>query len=241
LTISPALLEAVDLRATFQSPAGDVVEALSGVAGCFAPGQLTAIIGPSGSGKTTLLHCLSGIVRPTSGGVHYAGSSITELGESARDKWRRSHCGLVFQDFRLIDELDPLGNVTLPALFARFRVPPELESRALSLLDVFGVPRRSGAVSRLSRGEQQRVALARALLLDPPIVLADEPTASLDRSNGVAIADHLKALARAGGKIVICTTHDERVAERADHVLTLHAGRVADPAGFSSALQGERA
>jgi putative ABC transport system ATP-binding protein len=148
---------------------------------------------------------------------------------------------LVFQDFRLIDELDPLGNVMLPALFSRFRVPPELKSRALSLLDEFGVPRRHGAVSRLSRGEQQRVALARALLLDPPIVLADEPTASLDRSNGVAIADHLEALARGGGKIVICTTHDERVAERADYVLTLHAGRAADAAGFSSPMPGARA
>jgi putative ABC transport system ATP-binding protein len=148
---------------------------------------------------------------------------------------------LVFQDFRLIDELDPLGNVMLPVLFTRFRVPAELRSRAVSLLDSFGVPRRSGAASHLSRGEQQRVALARALLLDPPIILADEPTASLDRSNAEAIADQLGALARERGKIVICTTHDERVAERADHLIGLQAGRVAGADTLSAALNGERA
>ncbi len=165
---------------------------------------------------------------------------MNDLKEAARDEWRRRHCGLVFQDFRLIDELDPLGNVMLPVLFKRFRAPPDLHERALALLDSFGVPRRSGAVSRLSRGEQQRVALARALLLDPPIILADEPTASLDRSNAEAIAAQLEHIARTKGKVVVCTTHDERVAERAECTLMLHAGRVSDAHEFGSALHGER-
>jgi putative ABC transport system ATP-binding protein len=233
-------LEAVCLNATFRGPAGDAVEALAGVSGRFAAGHLTVIQGPSGSGKTTLLHCLSGIVQPVAGSVRYAGAAVSEFGEAARDEWRRRHCGLVFQDFRLINELDPLGNVLLPALFKRFRVPPDLRERALALLDGFGVPRRRGAVSRLSRGEQQRVALARALLLDPPIILADEPTASLDRANAEAIATQFEHLAKRNGKIVVCTTHDERVAERADNTMLLHAGRIADAHEINSALDGER-
>lgn len=241
MTASSAALIAVDLKATFHGSSGDVVDALTGVAGHFPPGQLAAIMGPSGSGKTTFLHCLSGIIRPSAGTVRYAGSAVNELREAARDEWRRRHCGLVFQDFRLIDELDPLGNVLLPSLFTRFRVPAGLKERALALLEGLGVPRRSGAVSRLSRGEQQRVALARALLLNPPIILADEPTASLDRSNAEAIAGKLADLAKVRCKIVVCTTHDERVAERADQVLMLHAGRVTDADGFGSTLHGERA
>ncbi len=241
MTVSSTALEAENLKATFHGPSGDVVEALSGVAGRFLPGRLTAIMGPSGSGKTTLLHCLCGIIRPSLGSVRYAGLVVSELKEAARDDWRRRHCGLVFQDFRLIEELDPLGNVMLPVLFTDFHVPARLKDRALSLLDGFGVPRRSGATSRLSRGEQQRVALARALLLDPPVILADEPTASLDRSNAEAIAGQLEVLARGKDKIVVCTTHDERVAERADHILMLHAGRITDADGFGSPLQGAHA
>ncbi len=233
-------LEAIDLSTTFRGPAGDVVEALVGVSGRFPPGRLTAILGPSGSGKTTLLHCLSGIVQPSAGIVRYAGQPVNSLREAARDEWRRRHCGLVFQDFRLIDELDPLGNVMLPILFKRFRAPPSLGEQAIALLDSLGVPRRSGAVSHLSRGEQQRVALARALVLDPPIILADEPTASLDRSNAEAIAEHLEHLAKVKGKIVVCTTHDERVAERAGNKLVLHAGRVTDVHELDPALSRER-
>jgi putative ABC transport system ATP-binding protein len=233
-----AALEAIDLKATFRAPAGDLVEALAGVSGRFLPGHLTAILGPSGSGKTTLLHCLSGIVRPSAGSVRHGGTAVDELGEAPRDEWRRRHCGMVFQDFRLLDELDSVGNVVLPVLFRAWRVPAALRERAHALLDNFGVPRRSGAVSHLSRGEQQRVALARALLLDPPIILADEPTASLDRANAEAIAAQLEQLAKAKHKIVVCTTHDERVAARADHVLTLHAGRVADSDEFGAVLHG---
>ena len=222
-----AMLEVVDLVATFRGPAGETVEALAGVSARFAPGRLAAVLGPSGSGKTTLLHCLAGIVVPHRGMVRFGDAVVSALGEAARDGWRRHHCGLVFQDFRLIDELDALGNVTLPALFGGFRLSPALRERGLRLLDGFGVPRRSGSASRLSRGERQRVALARALLLDPPIILADEPTASLDSANAEAIAAELGCLAKAG-KIVVCVTHDDRLAMRADDIMRLKAGRVAD-------------
>ena len=231
-------LEAVDLAATYRARTGEIVEALASVSAQFRPGRLAAILGPSGSGKTTLLHCLAGILVPSNGQVRFAETIVSSLGEGARDEWRRQHCGLVFQDFRLIDELDALGNVLLPARFGRFRLPANLCDQALRLLDGFGVPRRSGPAARLSRGERQRVALARALLLDPPIILADEPTASLDRANAEMIAGELQRLAESEGKIIVCATHDDRVAERAADSLALRAGRMIDAANAPLALAG---
>jgi putative ABC transport system ATP-binding protein len=223
-------VEAVDLSAIYRARTGEIVEALVNVSAVFRPGSMVAVLGPSGSGKSTLLHCLAGIMAPSKGSVRFAGTDVSALTEGARDEWRRRHCGLVFQDFRLLDELDAVGNVVLPARFGRFRLPSDLSERALRLLDGFGVPRRSGPAAGLSRGERQRVALARALLLDPPIILADEPTASLDRANAELIAAQLQSLS-AAGKVVVCATHDERVAERADEVLALRAGRLAQDAG----------
>jgi putative ABC transport system ATP-binding protein len=132
---------------------------------------------------------------------------------------------MVFQDFRLIDELDPLSNTLLPAQFHRARLTDALRERARNLLTRFDVPLRAGPVARLSRGEQQRVALARALLLDPPIILADEPTASLDAVNGQRIADELKAMAQSG-KTVVTATHDDRMVALADTVLTMKSGQL---------------
>ena len=231
-------LEAVDLIATYRGRTGEVVEALANVSVAFRPGRLAVILGASGSGKTTLLHCLAGILVPAAGQVRFGNTVVSSLGEGPRDAWRRRHCGLVFQDFRLLDELDALGNVLLPARFGQFRLPSDLRARALQLLDDFGVPRRAGPAARLSRGERQRVALARALLLDPPVILADEPTASLDRANADMIAAELERLAEAEGKIVVCATHDERVAERAVDSLALQTGRVLDPKQAPLALVG---
>ncbi|HEX2726252.1 MAG TPA: ATP-binding cassette domain-containing protein [Beijerinckiaceae bacterium] len=232
------VLEAIGLTATYRARTGEHVHALADVSAAFAPGRLTVIIGPSGSGKTTLLHCLAGIILATAGSARYGATRLETLREAGRDEWRRRNCGLVFQDFRLIDELDAIGNVLLPARFAQFRLPGALRERARRLLDGFGVPRRSAPAARLSRGERQRVALARALLLDPPIVLADEPTASLDRGNAEAIAAELQRLARSDGRIVICASHDERVAARADDTLALQAGRKSDPVGARELVAG---
>jgi putative ABC transport system ATP-binding protein len=191
----------------------------------FAAGQLTAIVGPSGSGKSTLLHALAGIVLPQQGEVACGDVVVNRLPERRRDAWRLANCGMVFQDFRLLDELDALGNTLLPAQFDRWSTTAALRERAQGLLARFEVPLRSGPVARLSRGEQQRVALARALLLDPPLILADEPTASLDADNGQRIAQELRALA-AGGKTVVAVTHDDKLMALADRVLTLRAGRI---------------
>lgn len=225
-SLTTGALSASSVCAAFDDADGTEIAALQNISAVFSAGHLTAIVGPSGSGKTTLLHALAGIVLPQQGEVRFGATVVNRLGEGQRDAWRLAHCGIVFQDFRLIDELDPLRNALLPAQFHRARLPAALRDRAHELLARFEVPVRVGPVARLSRGEQQRVALARALLLDPPIILADEPTASLDRDNGQRIASELKAMARSG-KIVVAVTHDETLATLADEVLTMKAGQLA--------------
>ena len=217
------LVQAVD--AVFADAGGASIHALQQVSAEFLPGQLSVIVGPSGSGKSTLLHALAGIVVPQHGLISFGATVVNQLDESRRDAWRLAHCGLVFQEFRLIDELDALGNVLLPAQFQRVRMPAGLRVRACELLERFEVPRRAGPVAKMSRGEQQRVALARALLLDPQLILADEPTASLDADNGQRIAAALKALAQAG-KTVVTVTHDDKLVARADSLLRMQAGQV---------------
>ncbi len=217
------LVQSVD--AVFADAGGASIHALQQVSAEFLPGQLSVIVGPSGSGKSTLLHALAGIVVPQHGLISFGATVVNQLDESRRDAWRLAHCGLVFQEFRLIDELDALGNVLLPAQFQQARIPALLRARALELLERFDVPQRAGPVAKMSRGEQQRVALARALLLDPPLILADEPTASLDADNGQRIAAALKALAQSG-KTVITVTHDDKLVARADSLLRMQAGQV---------------
>lgn len=219
-------LTAVAVGTGFTDAGGGRITALDDVSATFQPGQLSAIVGPSGSGKTTLLHALAGIVVVQTGRILFAGQELNAASEHQRDAWRLAHCGMVFQDFRLIDELDALSNTLLPARFTHLRLPVGLGDRAASLLARFGVPARTGPVARLSRGEQQRVALARALLLDPPIVLADEPTASLDAASGQQIAEALRQVANEG-RTVITVTHDEKLARLADQRLTMTAGRLA--------------
>ena len=217
------LVQAVD--AVFADAGGANIHALQQVSAEFLPGQLSVIVGPSGSGKSTLLHALAGIVVPQRGLISFGATVVNQLDERRRDAWRLAHCGLVFQEFRLIDELDALGNVLLPAQFQQAGIPALLRARACELLERFDVPRRAGPVAKMSRGEQQRVALARALLLDPPLILADEPTASLDAENGQRIAAALKALAQSG-KTVITVTHDDKLVARADSLLRMQAGQV---------------
>lgn len=221
------------VRAVFADAGNAIIHALDDVSASFSPGHLTAIVGPSGSGKTTLLHALAGILVPQQGEIAFGSTVISQLNERQRDAWRLAHCGMVFQDFRLIDELDPLSNTLLPAQFRRARLPGGLRERARDLLARFDVPLRAGPVARLSRGEQQRVALARALLLDPPVILADEPTASLDRDNAQHIADALRAMTRSG-KTVVTVTHDDKLAALADTVLTMKSGQLIQTASQSS-------
>ena len=193
-----------------------------------APGEALAVAGPSGAGKSTLLHALSGLVPPAEGSVSWGGTDLAALPEGPRTAFRRRHLGLVFQDHLLFEELDGLGNAALARAWAPAAERGAMAARARALLAELGLPHDPGrGVSSFSGGERQRIAVARALAADPPALLADEPTASLDRASAGALIDALMRLAEEGGRTLIAVTHDEALMGRAHRVLRLEGGRPA--------------
>ena len=215
-------LEVSDLRVAFLLD-GEPVLDLDRIV--LPPGAQVALTGPSGSGKTTLAYALTGILVPDRGEVRWGEVVLGRLSEGRRDAWRRTNVGLVFQDFHLVPGLSPLGNVLASCYFTALRpTVPEVE-RARELLELVEVPAIRADVAQLSRGEQQRVAVARALFRDPPIMVADEPTASLDEANATRIIDLLTAAARERGRTLIAVTHDRALIERMESVIRLERGR----------------
>ena len=186
-------------------------------------GSFTAIAGASGSGKTTLLHCLTGILRPTTGSIRMQDAQLDALNETDCDTWRRTSVGLMFQDFQLVPEMTALENVLLPTHFASSAIAPD---HARALLNSYGIAQHNVPVSAMSRGEQQRVAFARALLFNPPFIVADEPTASLDRVNAGSVIAALQDCARSRQTVVVAT-HDANILAVANHVIMLEHGHVA--------------
>lgn len=213
-----------DLEITFTDATGARLSVLTVPDFAIAGGTRLAVTGPSGSGKSSFLYAISGILRPVRGNVRWDNVDILSLGESARDRWRRRTVGLVFQDFHLIGELSPLDNVLVGAWFERWRAPDTLVERARMLLEQVAVPTSRRSVSELSRGESQRVAIARALLFDPPVVLADEPTASLDKAAGERVADLLVDIAARSGRTLVVVTHDTALLERFPDSISLVHG-----------------
>jgi ABC-type lipoprotein export system ATPase subunit len=198
------------------------------------PGECIAVMGPSGSGKTSLLNCLCGIVRPTSGSVRVCGVEISQLGESRRAHFRLRRIGMVFQFGELLPELSVLENVALPLrLMGVTRT--EAECRAVDWLERLGLGARGGAhPDVLSGGEVQRAGIARALVHAPALVLADEPTGSLDEENAGIVAGMLVGAAKDLGATVVIATHDPLVASVADRVLRLRDGRLGTAADVRS-------
>jgi ABC-type lipoprotein export system ATPase subunit len=217
--LTPAL-ELIDVHKRFDS-----VEALTGLTLTVGEGEFVAVTGPSGCGKSTMLHVVAALDRPTTGVVRVGGRDLATLADTAR--YRRLHVGLVFQLHNLIPQLTALENVEV-AMFGTGRPRAERRQRAMALLaDVDLLGREGRPPTRLSGGERQRVAIARALANEPPLVLADEPTGSLDED---AVARILGLLDRSRERrpdlTVVVVTHDPVVASRADRVVHLRAGRV---------------
>ena len=213
---------------TKQFRSGDlVVDALRGVDVTFTRGEVVAIIGLSGSGKTTLLGILGGLDTPTKGSLQVEGVDITDLGENQLARIRNDSIGFVFNQFNLMPTLTALENVALPVQFsAKHKFNPR--QRGMELLTSFGLAdRMRNRPGQLSRGEQRRVAIARALANDPPLLLCDEPTGSLDTENGELVMNTLFKAQRDLNTAVVIVTHDPRIADRADRTLVMTDGRLA--------------
>jgi putative ABC transport system ATP-binding protein len=214
-----SLLEVADLTVEFAS-GGYVVRPLDRLSLAAEDGELVVLLGPSGCGKTTLLSCLAGLLTPTSGAIRFGGSITSGLSGRDLTRFRRETVGVVFQAFNLIPSLTALGNVVAPMRLAGFD-RRAAKVRATELLDRVGLAdrlhHRPGA---LSGGQQQRVAIARALVHDPPLVLADEPTAHLDHIQVEGVLGLLRDLA-SPGRVVLVSTHDDRVTNLADRVVEM--------------------
>jgi len=191
-------------------------------------GEIVVLVGRSGSGKSTLLNLVSGIDLPDAGDVLVESRAINRMTERERTLFRRDHIGFVFQFFNLIPTLTVLENLLLPLELAG-RTAGRDRDGAMALLERVGLADRSTSYpDRLSGGEQQRVAVARALVLDPWLVLADEPTGNLDLETGRDVLDLLDNLVRGAGKTMIVVTHSREVVGLADRLLTLRAGALVE-------------
>ncbi len=202
------------------------VTALRGVDLTVEPGELLAIAGPSGSGKTTLLHLIGCIERPTAGAVRLEGRDTAGLADEVLARLRAERLGFIFQTFNLLPVLTALENVEYPLLL-RPGSAAERRRRALSALDQVGLS--SVAAHRpmqLSGGQRQRVAIARAIVTEPRLVLADEPTANLDRATGGEIIGLMQTLNRRHGTTFVFSTHDSEIMQRASRIVHLRDGLV---------------
>jgi len=203
------------------------VEALGGVDVQIGKGEMVAIMGRSGSGKSTLLCMLGGIDRPTSGQVLLEKTDLATLTDDERTLIRRRRIGFVFQSFNLLPILTAEENVALP-LEVDGVSAGEARRRADAVLEMVGMlPRRKHVPSALSGGEQQRVAVARALVIEPAVVLADEPTGNLDSVNGQRLTNLLRSLVDENGQTMVLVTHDPEIAGQADRIIHLCDGLVA--------------
>ncbi|WP_285496260.1 ABC transporter ATP-binding protein [Actinomadura sp. NBRC 104425] len=202
------------------------VRALDGVTVEFPAERFTAIMGQSGAGKSTLMHCAAGLDTATSGRVFVGGTELGGLSDRALTRLRRERIGLVFQAFNLVPTMTAADNITLPLTLAGRRPDPEWHDLVVRVLGLGNRLRHRAA--RLSGGQAQRVALARALVTRPDIVFADEPTGDLDSRTGAEVLTFLRRAVDDLGQTVAMATHDPVAAARADTVVFLADGRVAD-------------
>jgi len=216
-------LIAVEQLSKSVSDSTGVLDILRDINLSFTAGETVAIVGASGSGKSTLLSILAGLDTPSHGTVRLLGQDLFALSEDDRAAVRAQKMGFVFQSFQLLGNLTALENVMLPLELAGQR---DARARAAQMLERVGLGQRLNHYPRLmSGGEQQRVALARAFVVEPAVLLADEPTGSLDFATGQTIMELMFALNRERGTTLILVTHDREIAAQCDRSITIEAGR----------------
>jgi putative ABC transport system ATP-binding protein len=207
---------------------GQTVRALDGISLRLSGGQFVAIVGPSGAGKSTLLHLLGALDSPDSGSITFAGKEIARLTDVQQSEFRHHQVGFIFQFFNLLPTLSAWENVAVPKLLDGVRLG-KVKAEAVRLLDRVGLGNRTQhRPSELSGGQMQRVAVARALMMDPPLILADEPTGNLDTATGASILALLAEVAHeeGRGRLVVMVTHNSDAAAATDRVITLQDGRL---------------
>ncbi len=213
------------------------VEILKGIDFQVEIGEIALVMGPSGSGKSTLLAAVSGLMKPDSGSVISLGTDMWTMSRSEIDKFRLRNCGFVFQGFNLFPALTASQQIEVLLKFAGVKRAERRET-AVAILKAVGLGHRIDyRPEKLSGGEKQRVAIARALAKKPRLVFADEPTSALDGENGQLAMDLLRKAAKEQGATVLCVTHDVRLAQYADRIITIEDGLItstnADPNNFS--------
>ncbi|TWU62793.1 MULTISPECIES: ABC transporter ATP-binding protein [Crateriforma] len=214
-----------DLCKSYPTPSGPL-HVLKDLSMRLDAGQSVAVVGPSGSGKSTLLQILGTLDRPDSGEFLIAGRAPLELSPRPLAAFRNQNIGFVFQDHHLLPHLNVIENVLVPTLAAG-RVDDTRQTKAIELLDAVGLADRRGHLpGQLSGGERERVAIARALLMEPSLILADEPTGNLDRRTAETITRLLLDLQKASGAILVTVTHSEKLAESMDSQMELVDGRL---------------
>ncbi|GDX95565.1 lipoprotein-releasing system ATP-binding protein LolD 2 [Planctomycetia bacterium] len=233
IDLAPGLLRVRDLKKSYRSGSG-LLHVLRGVDFDLEPGGFVAVVGQSGSGKSTFLQLMGLLDAADSGAIELDGTRIDRLPARRRDQLRNTAIGMVFQAYHLLPELTALENVLAPLMVRHgvldwLRVRSAARARARGLLERFGLGARLHHRPRqLSGGEMQRVAIARALVTQPRVLLADEPTGNLDEASGAGILDALCELNRVDGLSIVLVTHDAAIARRADRIVRLAAGRVAE-------------
>ena len=206
---------------------GDVIKAVDRASFKIENGEFVGILGTSGSGKSTLMHMIGLLDTPSSGKIVIGGKDISKLTDDEISKIRSEYIGFVFQQFNLINQLSVLENVLLPTIYAKKKLEFDPMQKAIDLLTRFGLyERKDFFPNKISGGQQQRVAIARALIMNPEIILADEPTGNLDSKTGTEILNLLTELNKDLGVTVILVTHDTNVAKKTKRQIFIKDGKI---------------
>ena len=218
-----AILETKNLKKIYGTGDNQVI-ALNGINLSVEKGEFVAIMGASGSGKSTLMHIAGGVDKPSEGKVIVCGMDITTLNQKQSAIFRRRKVGLVYQFYNLIPTLDIRKNILMPLLLDKKEPDKEY---FMQIVKSLGIENKLSLLpDQLSGGQQQRAAIARSLVYRPALLLADEPTGSLDRENGREVIDMLKLSNRNFGQTIIIITHDEKIALQAERIVTIEDGRI---------------